>query len=627
MSFDKPKLVAPASAQSVLPREASAAAPFPGVSEPALAILATLATPLYIYCFESERICWSNAAARLFWNADTPDELHKRKVAPQLVANTSRLSLYRDAFRRGETRTESWTFFPNGEALTALCYCRGISIADHPEAMLVELIDKPQSRLQDTELRTIEALRHTPLMISLFDENGKVLLRNPAASKEFAVFDQDVPATVSAFDTMFSDNRDAAMLRNLLDQKGFAEASTKIALAHQPVHHVQVTMVVDAATGQPALLVAQQDITVSVETSQKLAASEDSLDHLLDLNLSPVVVVAAATGHLIRCNHAAEVLLGGEGSLTERGVAVFAQDQDYRSLLATIAMHDFASGQNQLVRQDGSAFWAHLSGTCLRYRDTDATVFFLADIDQLYRNTHVLEEELVLARQTSEMQRRLMAVASHEFRTPLAMIDSAAQRIEAGLRLGAPDKIKAGTSRIRVVVKRLLALMERTLMNQSEDEARDEGFIRKTDIARLIGDCVRSVREMHPDALITLDLPPLPSLIADRSVIESAISNLLGNAIKYSNGPARIDVCCKLVASGIEITIRDEGIGIPLAEREAVFGEFMRGSNVGNREGTGLGLAIVRTAIETLGGTIELLPHSGKGTAFRVTLPRTIFVL
>lgn len=606
-------------------KEASVPASFEVVSEPALAILATLATPLYVYCFTSGRICWSNAAARMFWNADTPDELHKRPVAPQLAANRLRLSLYREAFRRGETRTESWTFFPHGEPLTALCYCRGVSITDHPEAMLVEMIEKPQSRLRDSELRTIEALRHTPLMISLFDENGNVLLRNPAASAQFADFDKDCAPNTSAFDTMFSDSSVAVGLRNMVDKLGFAETTSKIALSRHPMHHLQVTMVADAATGRPALLVAQQDVTASIETSRKLAASEDSLDHLLDLNLSPVIVVSATTGHLIRCNCAAEVLLGIEGSLTERGIAVFAQDEDYRTLLDAIAIHGFASGQNQLLKQNGNLFWAHLSGTRLRYRGTDASLFFLADIDQLYRTTHVLEEELVLARQTSDMQRRLMAVASHEFRTPLAMIDSAAQRIEAGLRHGTPDQIKAATGRIRVVVKRILALMDRTLMGQSTDDVRDPGFTRKTDIARLIGDCVRSVREMHPEALITLELPPLPALVADRSVIESAISNLLGNAIKYSNGPARVDVACQLVPAGIEITIRDEGIGIPLAERDTVFSEFVRGSNVGNREGTGLGLAIVSNAIEALGGTIELLPDSRVGAAFRVILPRKIF--
>lgn len=622
MLVDKPDAAA---VQNIAPKGTGVPARFEVVSEQALAILAQLATPLYVYCFESERICWSNEAARAFWSAETPDELHERPVAPQLAANRSRLSLYREAFRRGETRKESWTFFPHGEPLTALCYCRGVSITGHPEAMLVELIEKPQNRLQDTELRTIEALRHTPLMISLFDENGNVLLRNPAASAQFADFDLDCAPTVSAFDAMFSDSSVSAGLRNLLDKHGFAETTSKIAISRNPVHHLQVTLVADAATGRPALLVAQQDVTESIETSRKLAASEDALDHMLDLNLSPVIVVAATTGHLIRCNHAAEVLLGIEGSVTERDIAVFAQDQDYRTLLDAIAVHGFASGQNQLLKQSGNSFWAHLSGTCLRYRDTDASVFFLADIDQLYRTTHVLEEELVLARQTSDMQRRLMAVASHEFRTPLAMIDSAAQRIEAGLRLGTPDQIKAGTGRIRTVVKRLMALMDRTLMGQSADEGRDHGFVRKTDIARLIGDCVRSVREMHPDALITLDLPPLPALAADRSIIESVISNLLGNAIKYSNGPARIDVSCQLAPAGIEITIRDEGIGIPLAERDTVFGEFVRGSNVGNREGTGLGLAIVRNAIEALGGTIELLPDCRVGAAFRIILPRKIF--
>lgn len=598
---------------------------FPLLGSDALAVLDCLATPVYIYDFESGRICWSNPPAQKFWNARGSDELESRDVQPQLTANQTRLAQYRAAFRRAEARRETWTFFPGGIAVSALCHCRGVSLPSAREAMLVEIVEGNPTALQETELRSIEALRHTPLMISLLDITGTVLMRNPAASAAFADFDLALPGSADAFSAMFAQARDASDLRMRALRDGFAEATVQIGLDPPRMHHLQVTKVADPATGRASLLVAQQDVSALVETSRRLAASEDALDRLLDLNFSPVLIVSASTGRLLRWNQAADRILRSGDRLIETGTRVFASDTDFKRLAGTARAQGYASEAVQLLREDNGTFWAHLSGTALRYHNHEAVVFFLADIDQLHRSASNLQAELSLERQANEMQRQLMAIASHEFRTPLALIDSAAQRLEAHAETWSRARAESSLRRIRASVRQLLTLIERTIAGERRSVADQETSREPHDLARLIETCAQSLRELYPEACIGLDLQAAPRLVIDAALIEGAMTNLLANAIKYSDGPAEIEVTAVEDRHGVTITVRDHGIGIPAAERSAVFEEFVRGTNVGNRAGTGLGLAIVKRAVESHGGRIELAEVIGRGTAFRVHLPRAIF--
>lgn len=598
---------------------------FPLLGIEALAVLERLETPVYIYGFESGRICWANPSARKFWNASGTEELESRDVEPQLRANRTRLAQYRSAFRRGESRRETWTLFPDGIAVSALCHCTGISLPSVPEAMLVEILEGTATALQETELRSIEALRHTPLMISLLDLAGAVLMRNPAASAAFADFDLALSDGADAFAAMFVQSRDASDLRLNALRDGFAEATVQIGLDPPQMHHLQVTKVADPATGKASLLVAQQDVSALIETSRRLAASEDALDRLLDLNFSPVLIVSASTGLLLRWNQAADRLLRPGDGLIEAGAKVFAYDADFARLATTARAEGYASDAVQLLREDKRTFWAHLSGTALGYHNREALVFFVADIDQLHRSASDLEAELSLERQANEMQRQIMAIASHEFRTPLALIDSAAQRLEAHAESWSHVRTESSLRRIRRSVRQLLSLIERTIAGEKATTL-DRGTSRAPhDLARLIETCAHSLRELYPQARIKLNLRAAPRLLIDAALMEGAMMNLIGNAIKYSDGPAEIEITAVEDRYGVTVTVRDHGIGIPAEERSTVFEEFFRGTNVGNRAGTGLGLAIVKRAVESHGGQVELAQVTGRGTAFRVHLPRTIF--
>jgi signal transduction histidine kinase len=106
---------------------------------------------------------------------------------------------------------------------------------------------------------------------------------------------------------------------------------------------------------------------------------------------------------------------------------------------------------------------------------------------------------------------------------------------------------------------------------------------------------------------------------ADETLLQHILSNLLGNALKYST--AAVDFAVSRRGNDAEFVIRDRGCGIPEADRARLFTAFHRGRNVGEAPGTGLGLVIVKRCVEGHGGTLQFESEEGRGTTFTVALP------
>jgi len=596
---------------------------FPHLEETGLAAYALLGTPVYVYSFATQRICWSNHAALAFWSAESHDELLGRDLGPQSRATTIRLAEYRETFLRGGRRTENWTFYPRGVPTTALCHCRGVSLVGHAEAMLVEIHATLASALPANDLRAIEAMHHIPMMITLFSLEGAVLMRNPRALDAFGEFDRAQVAGSDHFKAIFADPAEAETLLQCASREGVVRGTATMAIAGWPVHSLKLSLVTDPVSGAPAFLLAQQDISELVEASRRLAASEQALEAVLMLDVAPALVLSVDGARVLRANHAAEALLG-DGAHPGKDFAALVADPDrFDRLRGMLLTQGAASAQLGLRNAKAETVWCAISGARIHYSDADALVVVIANVDELYQAAADLEAALDLERHTSRLQRRFMAVASHEFRAPLAVIDSAAQQIERkGAGMGA-ERLAARAARIRDAVRRLLRLYDETL-ERGQADLGSMGYAPRTgQLSDVIARVVAGYVAAEPAPQFVLDLPQLPPIALDDALMESAMANLVGNAVKYSDPPARIEIAAAAGIDDITVTIRDHGIGIPVGEREAVFGERVRASNVGDRPGTGIGLSLVRQIVELHGGRIAIVDtRDGTGTAFQLTFPR-----
>lgn len=127
---------------------------------------------------------------------------------------------------------------------------------------------------------------------------------------------------------------------------------------------------------------------------------------------------------------------------------------------------------------------------------------------------------------------------------------------------------------------------------------------------------------------IELELGSMPTVWGNRELLRRIFMNLLSNSVKYNDSsPVEIRISCDSNRSPragfIDISLEDNGRGIPAEERERIFGMFQRGSSAGtDTDGTGIGLAVVQRIVELHGGRIAIAPHTGKGARFVISLPQ-----
>jgi signal transduction histidine kinase len=107
-------------------------------------------------------------------------------------------------------------------------------------------------------------------------------------------------------------------------------------------------------------------------------------------------------------------------------------------------------------------------------------------------------------------------------------------------------------------------------------------------------------------------------------LLRSILSNLITNAIKFSPGKEKVIVSIAEVGDHVEISVKDEGIGIPKDELDNIFEPFLRGKNAESIPGTGLGLSITKNAVELLKGKLHAESQLDSGTVFKVLIPRSL---
>lgn len=231
---------------------------------------------------------------------------------------------------------------------------------------------------------------------------------------------------------------------------------------------------------------------------------------------------------------------------------------------------------------------------------------------------HSLEKE----RELNEMQTQFVSMASHEFRTPLAIIDGNARRIAQKAFNAKPESTIERADTIRSAVARMIFLIERTLESSRLAAGKITLSPSNFDIRAQIVDIVERQRDLHHDHTIELNLDDCPPLInADVKLIDTAISNVVSNALKYSDKDPVITISTRTNDFFIRIEVRDNGIGIPAKELSSVSSRFFRSSNAGGIPGTGIGLNLVRTLVEMHNGRFRIASEEGKWTRVTIDLP------
>ncbi|MEO1396618.1 MAG: HAMP domain-containing sensor histidine kinase, partial [Cyanobacteria bacterium J06634_5] len=224
----------------------------------------------------------------------------------------------------------------------------------------------------------------------------------------------------------------------------------------------------------------------------------------------------------------------------------------------------------------------------------------------------------------SALKTRFFSMASHEFRTPLSTALAAAQVLENSQSAWADTaKRLRNLHRIQDSVRNTVQLLD-DILTINRAESGNLAFTPKPLALALY--CEHFVEEMKLSAseqhTLTFGTQGRAYTISlDEKLMRSILSNLLSNAIKYSPDGGVVALTLVFAPEGVEIWVKDQGIGIPLADQKRLFEPFQRGKNVRNVSGTGLGLMVVKKCVELHQGEIVINSEVGVGTTCIVKLP------
>lgn len=239
--------------------------------------------------------------------------------------------------------------------------------------------------------------------------------------------------------------------------------------------------------------------------------------------------------------------------------------------------------------------------------------------------TKELNEALKKEKQLVELKNQFVAIASHEFRTPLSTIRFAADYLHEYLERLNAEEVRRKLKKIQTQVIHMTALLEDVIL--AGRPTINKPSINKSDIDirmvidKIIEEVLYSTKNTHT---IIFSCHLTDGLVqTDEKLLRNIFINLLTNAIKFSPDQKRVDLSIQQINDRLIVDVKDYGIGIIEQEQEKLFEPFYRGSNAATITGTGLGLSIVKRATELLDGDLQLESRVGSGTHIKISLPIT----
>ena len=236
--------------------------------------------------------------------------------------------------------------------------------------------------------------------------------------------------------------------------------------------------------------------------------------------------------------------------------------------------------------------------------------------------TSAVETALANEKTINENQRQFVSLVSHEFRTPLAIIDGQAQRVIRKIDREPREGIVAAMEKCRSNVARLIGLIESVLSSSRLEAGAIAYSPASCKLIELLVDAARNQEGIDPSHEIVLDIDRLPEdITADGKLLRQVVTNLFSNAVKYSPDASKVWVDGYRDGDDIVIAVRDEGVGIPEDEIDKLFSRFFRASTASGIAGTGIGLNLVKQLVEMHGGDIAVTSAANQGSTFTVRLP------
>lgn len=251
-------------------------------------------------------------------------------------------------------------------------------------------------------------------------------------------------------------------------------------------------------------------------------------------------------------------------------------------------------------------------------------VCVMHNITRRKQDEYRLLEAVQREREFHELRASFMARASHEFRTPLAVMMTSAELLRNYYDRMAVEQRDKRLGQIEDQIHNMVHLIDNmSILNQSVPYQHPDG----DDVtANAVQVCEQTIQEIetitHGSHSITFIHPDHDVILKmDVNSLRHIVNKLLENAVKFSVAGSLVKLTLEQVKNKATLTVQDQGIGIPEADQERLFEVFYRGSNAPTNQGAGLGLVIVKKIVDFYGGSVSVNSEVNVGTSFIITLP------
>ncbi|WZO99155.1 PAS domain S-box protein [Isosphaeraceae bacterium EP7] len=503
------------------------------------------------------------------------------------------------------------------------------------------------AKLEQAKLRTV--LKNLPVGVWVFDGNGTLVAVNSEAERL-----QGFPSSDAELNRLSLDDLRAHFSYRTLDGNPISgdELPTTRALRGEIVLQQEMLWgtpdalryIVVGSTpllshdGQPTgAVTVVQDVTNSRKLEADLAGSEARFRAIVEQ--SPVLIWRTDAEGTIDFVNQAWLDFTGRSRDAEmgQGWAEGIHPDDSERALAVIAAaingRETLRVDYRLRRHDGQFRWISDHGAPFYGADNRFLGYLgsAVDITERIELEVSLAQQRELAEEASRHKTRIVSALSHDARTPLNAVVLAAELLEIQVRDQSDPEVHECLRTIRNSVNNVLDLLGDLLNLSKIDAGALPAMPSRFPVMPVLSECLSSIKPQAKlkGLQVSIDAGPLAELSVetDRSKLKQILSNLLSNALRYTDHGS-IEILGHRDAETIEISVRDTGVGIAAEDQARIFDEFtiLDAPERSMGERTGLGLAICHRLASLLNGEIRLTSAPGSGSTFRLRLPASILV-
>lgn len=384
--------------------------------------------------------------------------------------------------------------------------------------------------------------------------------------------------------------------------------------------------------GRNARLVVATDITARKKAEEALRQSEERFRLLVSEVTDYAILMLDPQGTIVSWNAGAERIKGYKAQeIIGQHFSRFYPAEDVAKgkpayELEIASAHGRFEEEGWRVRKDGSRFWANVVVTALRDPAGRLRGFgkVTRDVTERKRAQELLLQAKEEAERGSRFKDQFLSTMSHELRTPLNAVLGFSDLL-ADERYGPlNDRQQRYVSHIHSGGKHLLKLISDILDLSKIEAGRMELTREDVALASAFSEVISALyplAEKKSQALLQ-DVDPNLQVDADAVRFKQVLTNLVGNAIKFTPEGGRIELAACQVDNQVRVEVRDNGPGIPPEQQQRIFEAFFRLKETGNAtEGTGLGLTITARLVELHGSKLEIESRPGEGACFFFSLP------